>query len=165
MTSRCYKHPDIETALRCGRCDRPICVKCVVQHPVGSRCEECAKMQKLPMFDVSPTYWARAVAATVGIGIGGAFGLILVSILLVSLGPVGFYFRWLGLVGVGYLMGSGVSLAVNRKRGRGLQWLVGIGMVITYLVVSPILGLALNSFFGLLALTAAVYVAVTQFRI
>ena len=37
----CYRHPDRETWLRCGRCDQPICTKCSVMGPVGARCRVC----------------------------------------------------------------------------------------------------------------------------
>ena len=163
----CYRHPDTETMLRCGNCDRPICVRCVVQHPVGIRCPECARARRLPTFDVSPVYYARAVAAAAGIGVGGVIGLLLLSLLLSPLGLVGFYLRWLALVGIGYLMGSGVNLAVSRKRSRGLQWVAGVGVVATFLVAAYLFpqGFALNSLLGLLALAAAVYVAVNQLRV
>lgn len=161
----CYRHPGTETALRCGNCERPICVRCVVQHPVGIRCPECARPTKIPIFDVTPVYYARAVAAAVGIGAAGVLGLFLVNALLVPLGPVAFYIRWLALVGVGYLMGSGMNLAVSRKRSRGLQWIAGVAVVVVFLVVAPFLGLSLNDLFGLLALGVAVYVAVMQLRI
>ncbi|MSQ21791.1 MAG: hypothetical protein EXR53_00570 [Dehalococcoidia bacterium] len=161
----CYRHPSTETALRCGNCERPICVRCVVQHPVGIRCPECARPTKIPTFDVTPVYYARAVAAAVGIGVIGVLGLLLVNALLMPLGPVAFYLRWLALVGVGYLMGSGMNLAVSRKRSRGLQWIAGIAVVVVFLVVAPFLGLSLNGLFGLLALAAAVYVPVMQLRI
>jgi rhomboid protease GluP len=42
----CYRHPDRETLLRCGRCDRPICAECQVRHPVGIRCPECAPVRQ-----------------------------------------------------------------------------------------------------------------------
>ena len=161
----CYRHRDTETALRCGNCDRPICVRCGVQHPVGIRCPECARSRRIPTFDVSPVFYARAVAAAVGIGVSGVIGLLLLSVLLSPMGPAGFYLRWLSLVGVGYLMGGGVSLAVNRKRSRGLQWIAGVAVGVTYLAVAPFLGIALNSLFGLLAVAAAVYVAVSQLRV
>lgn len=161
----CYRHKDTETALRCGNCDRPICVRCVVHHPVGIRCPECARSRRLPTFDVTPVYYARAVAAAVAIGVGGVIGLLLLSDLLAPLGLAGFYLRWMALVGVGYLMGWGVSWAVNRKRSRGLQWVAGVTVVVTYLAVAQFLGLALDSLFGLLALAAAVYVAINQLRV
>ena len=38
----CYRHPRELTLLRCGRCDKPICTKCVVLSSAGPRCPECA---------------------------------------------------------------------------------------------------------------------------
>lgn len=39
----CYKHKRETTRVSCGRCDRPICTKCMVMGPAGIRCRECAK--------------------------------------------------------------------------------------------------------------------------
>ncbi|MBL8064588.1 MAG: zinc-ribbon domain-containing protein [Chthonomonadaceae bacterium] len=39
----CYKHPKVATQLACGRCGRPVCTKCVVLGPAGSRCRECSR--------------------------------------------------------------------------------------------------------------------------
>ena len=50
---RCEAHPDVETNLRCGKCDKPICPKCMVETPVGARCRECARINKLPTFQIS----------------------------------------------------------------------------------------------------------------
>jgi len=168
MTSKteyCYRHQDAETLLHCGNCGRPICHRCVVQHPVGIRCPECGHSRPIPTFDVTPAIYARAIAAAVAIGGIGATGLVLVSILLAPLGITGYYLRWLALIGLGYLMGRGIEAAVNKKRGRPLQWVAGIAMVGVFLVVSPIVGLAINSFFGLIALGFAVYTAVHQLRV
>ena len=161
----CYKHPNTETVLRCGSCDRPICVRCVVHHPVGIRCPECTRARRIPTFDVTPVYYARAAGTSIGLGFAGVIGLLLLTFLLSPLGIAGFYLRWLAPIGLGYLMGSGVNWAVKRKRSRGLQWIAGVGVVATFLVASPFLGLALNGLFGLLALGAAVYVAVNQLRV
>lgn len=38
----CYRHPRVETAVRCSDCGRPICTDCMVFGPVGIRCPECA---------------------------------------------------------------------------------------------------------------------------
>lgn len=37
----CYRHPDRETTLRCGRCNKAICVKCARHTAVGYRCPDC----------------------------------------------------------------------------------------------------------------------------
>lgn len=39
---RCAKHPDVETSVSCGRCETPVCVKCMVHTDVGVRCRNCA---------------------------------------------------------------------------------------------------------------------------
>jgi hypothetical protein len=40
----CARSPDVETDLRCGRCDVPICPSCLIQTPVGIRCPDCAEV-------------------------------------------------------------------------------------------------------------------------
>ena len=39
----CAKHTKAVTRLRCGRCEAPICPKCTVYTPAGTRCRACAK--------------------------------------------------------------------------------------------------------------------------
>lgn len=39
----CFKHKRESTHLRCGKCDRPICTRCVVMSPAGVRCKDCAR--------------------------------------------------------------------------------------------------------------------------
>lgn len=39
----CYRHPYEEAGVRCTRCDRPICPKCMITAPVGFQCPECVK--------------------------------------------------------------------------------------------------------------------------
>ena len=42
-TWRCYRHPDREGAVRCRRCERPICTDDMIQAPVGFQCPECVR--------------------------------------------------------------------------------------------------------------------------
>ena len=42
----CYRHPDVETSLRCNRCGKPICTKCAELTPVGYRCPDCVRQQQ-----------------------------------------------------------------------------------------------------------------------
>ncbi len=51
----CYNHPDKTTALRCNRCEKPICAKCAIPTPTGYRCPECVRSQQ-KVFDTSVWY-------------------------------------------------------------------------------------------------------------
>ena len=42
----CANHPDVETTLRCNKCEKPICARCAVLTPTGYRCKECIKGQQ-----------------------------------------------------------------------------------------------------------------------
>lgn len=68
----CYRHPDRETWVRCGRCDRPICTQCAMQGPVGLRCRECGKPVRDPMA-LKPSQAALAGALSLGGGLVAAF--------------------------------------------------------------------------------------------
>lgn len=48
----CYRHPEIETGLRCNRCEKPICAKCAKRTPVGFRCPDC-------IFEVHDRYYSN----------------------------------------------------------------------------------------------------------
>ena len=156
---RCATHPEVETNLRCGKCDKPICPKCMVQTPVGARCPDCARLYKLPTYRVSTQYYLRAV----GTGLGMAIVCGIVWGVLAGLLP--FFFLNLFLAaGVGYAIGEVVSLSVNRKRGTGLAIVAGLAVAISYLV-----NLFLPWGFGfrlfdLLALALGIFVAVTRLR-
>jgi membrane associated rhomboid family serine protease len=39
----CYRHPYESAGVKCTRCDRPICPKCMITAPVGFQCPECVK--------------------------------------------------------------------------------------------------------------------------
>lgn len=39
----CAKHTKVVTRLRCGRCEAPICPKCIVYTPAGTRCRACSR--------------------------------------------------------------------------------------------------------------------------
>jgi hypothetical protein len=65
----CYRHPDRETWVRCGRCDRPICPQCAMQGPVGFRCRDCGRPVRDPMSSFTPTQLLGGLAVSVGGGL------------------------------------------------------------------------------------------------
>ena len=65
----CYRHPDRETWVRCGRCDRPICTKCAMQGPVGFRCRDCGRPVRDPMSSFTPAQLLGGLAVSFGGGL------------------------------------------------------------------------------------------------
>lgn len=126
---KCATHPEVETNLSCGRCGRPICPKCMVQTPVGTRCPDCAKLKRLPTFEVSSRQYL--IASGVGVGVAAVAGIAWALIwsqihfLILSL---------LIAAAIGFAIGELISLSVNRKRGLRLQVIGGMSMVLSYFV-------------------------------
>ena len=143
-TLRCATHPEVETNLRCGKCGKLICQKCLVQTPVGSRCRDCAKLYKLPTYRISPAYYLRAIGAALvmAVVIGLAWGFVTSLLSFI-------YLNLILAAGIGYAIGEVTGLAVNRKRGTWLAVIGSIAVVICYLVniftfgVVPSFGLSL----------------------
>ena len=136
---QCARHSSVETELACGKCGTPICPRCLVQTPVGARCPTCANVRKLPQYQISGPYLARAFGA--GIGAGAALGLVWGIILPFSL------FLLLGVLvglGLGYGVGEAVSFATNRKSGPQLQAAAVAGVLVAFLVRGAILASALR---------------------
>ena len=164
----CATHTNVETGLACGRCERFICPRCMIQTPVGSRCRDCARVRKSPVFDVSTQQYLLASIAAVGLGvILGAVG----SILRIEFGHLPFVTGILAAA-VGYLMGEAVSRAANRKRGLGLTLIAAAGVAVAFaagmavILVQPVTYPynLIDIVFGVLFLGLAVYVAVSRVR-
>ena len=156
---KCTYHPDVETNLRCGKCGKPICPKDMVQTPVGLRCRECARLYKLPTYQLSTKYYVRAIAAGAGTALllGFLWGIVIRYL------PF-FYFNMLLAPLVGYLIAEVVGLAVNRKRGIILAIIVAVMTVASYLVglVSP-WGFGFHPL-DLVALALGIFIAVSRMR-
>ena len=96
------------------------------QHPVGIRCKECAREQRLPTYQVSASYFVRGTLAAVAVGVAGLVGLTLIFNFFPGLGI--FFFILMGLLG--YVVGEGVGTAVNQRRGRPYQYMALGGALI-----------------------------------
>ena len=98
----CYRHPDREVFVRCGRCDRPICTGCAMLGPVGMRCKACGK----PAYDPLTSFTARQLVLGLGVAIvGGTVAAFIAS-------RIGFF-----SIIVSFFAGGLVAQAVVRVTG------------------------------------------------
>lgn len=162
-TLHCHWHPQVETGLSCSRCGKNVCTQCMVQANVGIRCKECGKPVRLPTFDVTPSYYARAV----GIGLAGAVGGgLLWGIFNVMFRGIPFL-PYLIAMGIGYGVGELISMGVNRKRGIGLAWIAGDSVVLAFLIswpIAPFNFVSIGLLFRLFSVGIGVYMAVQRVR-
>ena len=101
-TLHCYRHTDRETYIRCGRCDRPICIRCAMQGPVGFRCKSCGKPAHDPLTSFRPQQLVLGSVVSVGASAVGAF--------------IGLKFGFF-IIFVGFFAGGLIADAVMRFTG------------------------------------------------
>ncbi len=164
LPTRCAAHPDVETELRCSRCDTPICPRCMVQTPVGARCRTCARLRRPPMYEVGAGVLAKAVsvALVTGAVMGAVWGLVL---------PVGFGLGLFGLLialfigsPVGYVFAAVLDRVTNRKRGPAMQGVAVGGLILAWLVHAAVAGAVQGDLFGLVLTAAACSGAISRLR-
>lgn len=126
----CYWHPNVETALHCYQCGKPICVKCARHTPVGYICPDCQRGRKRRFEQAKSTDYV--IAAVVAVVLGGFASI------LPLLGS------WWFLLFLSPLAGTAVAeivwRAVGRRYGQHLWWIVGAGII---LGAVPVLGIGL----------------------
>lgn len=148
----CYRHPEIETALHCTACGRPICVRCSTPGAVGQLCPECRKGRRAPNYKVAPLDLIKGgvVALLVSAVASGLLGLIgggfFLFIILFAVAP-----------SAAELIVRSVDWATRNKRGRPMQITVAVAMIlgglIAFQLVPNLLTIAL---FLLIAVSTAV---------
>jgi len=147
-----------ETQLVCNKCGKPICSRCLVQTPVGARCRDCAKMSRLPTYQVKPLYYLKAIgagmAAAVAIGILWKLVQGLIPFLYISLLIAGCRLCHLRVI----------SLVTNRKRSTGLAVLAGVLFIVSYLVSALSFGGLHFHLFDIAAIVVGVFVSVSRLR-
>jgi hypothetical protein len=124
----CYRHPDRETWVRCGRCDQPICTRCSMQGPVGLRCKTCGKPSRDALASLRPNQIAIGLAVAGGLGAAvGYFGA-----------QVGFFMIVLGFF-AGTIIAEALDRTVGIKRGPRI-----LAIAIAGIAIGGLLGASLS---------------------
>jgi len=128
---------------------------------VGARCPPCARLRRLPTYQVPPLTLGRGLLAS--LLAGGALGL-LWGLLLPATGL--FLALFLGLA-LGFAIAEAVGWATNRKRGLGLQGAALLGILAAYEVRNLTAGLGYlppADLSGYLTTGVAILLALGQLR-
>jgi len=158
----CYRHPDRETYVRCGRCDQPICTACAMQGPVGLRCRACGKPPRDPLTSLTPTQLAAGIGVALGAGtLGGLVGLQTGFFLSLCAGPF-----------IGGMISEATLRATGYKRGPAMRLLV-IGGIVGGLVLAAVIRVAsfgpignvdaVAAYVSVVALSSVVYLVAATF--
>jgi len=115
----CANHPDVETTLRCNKCEKPICTKCAVLTPTGYRCKECIRGQQ-KIFDTAA--WMDYPIIFVVVAILAYLG----SLIAVRLG----FFVILLAPAAGTVFAEIARYVTRRRRSKRLYILAAIAAVL-----------------------------------
>jgi hypothetical protein len=122
----CANHPKEMTLVRCGRCEKPICVRCMVDTPVGKKCPDCARNRN-HITESTPRHVLLAFLAATAVAVPAGWVLHQLPMIIVLA------FIYGGLV-------AEVALrAGQRRRSLAMQVAAGLAALIGGLVGSAVI--------------------------
>ncbi len=117
-------HPQVETTLRCNRCEKLICPKCAVLTPTGYRCKDCVRGQQkvfetVRVYDYPVAFVLVAFLSFLGSQVASVMGFFVLFIAPIA----------------GVIMAEAVRFVIRKRRGRYLTWTATAAAVIGALPV------------------------------
>lgn len=141
----CAYHPGVETALRCNRCEKPICIKCAIRTPTGYRCKDCVRGQQ-KLFETAE--WYDYVTGFIVGGILSTIASFLVS-LIGFIGIWGIFLMVAAAPTAGVAISEVIRRVTRRRRSQSLFITIGIGVALGILPMT-LISLLSGNWFGLL---------------
>jgi hypothetical protein len=119
----CANHPEVETTLRCSRCEKPICVKCAVASPTGYKCRECVRgiqktFETTEWYDYPASIILAAVISFLGSVVIGMFGFFTIIITIFG-API-----------IGTIIAEAVRSITKKRRSMRLFRIVAIAAAV-----------------------------------
>ena len=159
----CEQHPSKETHVSCSKCGKAICPICMIDTPVGLRCRRCARLKRLPTYQLDGQYLSRAVS----VGMVSAILTGVAVILLRNFFPLISFMGLVVLGFVGYFIGELISRGVRRRRGKILKIIAAASVFLSFIIISfgslYLFGIVDISLYMFLGLGFAVYMAISRF--
>jgi len=130
---RCARHPSTPTYLRCSNCGTPICPRCQVITPVGSKCPDCARVRlnRAHQFGVLDALVGTAISVVGGVVLG-----LLASVLAVFLPLLHTLLDIFLPLLVGLAIAQSIRWVIPRKRSVILALLLAVGVVVAWVSYS-----------------------------
>ena len=126
----CANHPKEMTFVRCGRCDKPICVQCMVNSPVGKKCRDCAR-NRTHLVKSSPRQVILAFVAATAVAIPTGFVVVYSHMF------------WILPFFYGALVGEVALRAGQRRRSLAMQVSAGLAALIGTALAAAVMFLSL----------------------
>ena len=152
----CYRHPDRETGLHCIHCGRPICAECATMTSVGQLCPEDRRARRPRNYQVST---GEVVIGGVVALFASALVALVLALFVGRLGFFGFFIIFMVGPAIAEFIVRVVDRVTKLKRGRPMQIVVGVAIVVGTLPFVLFGGLLL-----LLYMVLAVTTAVARLR-
>lgn len=105
----CANHPDVETMLRCNRCNKPICSKCAVRTETGYRCQECVRGQQKSFENAQVIDYPLAFITALVLSYLGGLILPRLAFFILLLAPI-----------AGTVIAEAVRFVIRRRRAQNL---------------------------------------------
>ena len=144
----CARHTSVQTRLRCGRCEKPICPKCTDMGPVGARCRDCLSNRGSHIYQVGAPQLALAFGAAL---VTGALGAILVDVL-----GTWALFALFYAPALGPFLGKFVTRVTKGKRGPLVAAATGAGIAVGAIGLGAFTGAIFSPFLWLMVVIAIV---------
>ena len=125
--SYCDRHPNIETSLRCSRCEAHICPKCAVLTTIGYRCPSCGR-EKSATGSLGPLQ--LALGSTSGLAFGALLGYYVPQ-------GIGFFLIFAGIL-AGKAVGWCVRRLIQRKRSVAVGAFTAVGFISGAIFALPV---------------------------
>lgn len=142
----CYRHPEIETGLRCNKCGKYICTKCAQRTPVGFRCPDCIREQENKYYTGGNMDYVIAAVIALPLSLVAAW------VFTFILGGFGFFTLLIAFFAAPFAAGiiaEGVRWGVGRRRSRYLRHVV-VACLVLATVPFMLMMLFAGAFFALI---------------
>ena len=115
----CTYHPQVETYLKCKRCNKNICPKCAIPTPTGYLCKDCEKEQQKKFDTALTTDYIIATPTALLLSLLGSFIVNFLGFFVIIFSPL-----------VGVIISEVLRHFIKNRRSSKLTKLIAFSIVL-----------------------------------